>query len=90
MGFGGVGKPSLVNSLVYGRFDLREAKTDGISSVDWPLRLHDEENVQLHVWDFGGQEIMHATHQFFLTQRSLYLLVLSGGRGTRMPMPSTG
>ncbi|MDJ0510567.1 MAG: COR domain-containing protein, partial [Crocosphaera sp.] len=28
------------------------------------------------IWDFGGQEIFRATHQFFLTQRSLYLLVL--------------
>ena len=41
------------------------------------------ENVRLNVWDFGGQEIMHATHQFFLTQRSLYLLVLSGREGTQ-------
>ena len=32
--------------------------------------------IQLNIWDFGGQEIMHATHQFFLTKRSLYLLVL--------------
>jgi hypothetical protein len=23
------------------------------------------------VWDFGGQEITHGTHQFFLTHRSL-------------------
>ena len=30
---------------------------------------------RLNVWDFGGQEIYHATHQFFLTSRSLYLLV---------------
>ena len=36
---------------------------------------------RLHVWDFGGQEIMHSTHQFFLTQRSLYLLVLNGRQG---------
>lgn len=36
------------------------------------------DNFRLHVWDFGGQEIMHATHQFFLTDRSLYLLVLDG------------
>lgn len=34
------------------------------------------EQVRLNVWDFGGQEILHATHQFFLTKRSLYLLVL--------------
>ena len=26
------------------------------------------------MWDFGGQEIYHATHQFFLTKRSLYIL----------------
>jgi internalin A len=39
------------------------------------------DEVRLHIWDFGGQEIMHATHQFFLTQRSLYLLVLSGREG---------
>jgi internalin A len=32
-------------------------------------------DVRLNVWDFGGQEIYHATHQFFLTKRSLYLLV---------------
>ena len=35
-----------------------------------------QSKVQLNIWDFGGQEIMHATHQFFLTKRSLYLLVL--------------
>jgi internalin A len=37
--------------------------------------------VRLNIWDFGGQEIMHATHQFFLTERSLYLLVLNGREG---------
>jgi internalin A len=36
------------------------------------------ENVRLHVWDFGGQRILHGTHQFFLTERTLYLLVLTG------------
>jgi internalin A len=35
----------------------------------------------MHVWDFGGQEIMHATHQLFLTDRSLYLVVLDGRAG---------
>lgn len=33
-------------------------------------------SVRLNIWDFGGQEIMHTTHQFFLTRRSLYLLIL--------------
>ena len=30
---------------------------------------------RLNVWDFGGQQIYHATHQFFLTKSSLYVLV---------------
>ena len=54
--------------------------TDGIAIADWPIRLKDAE-VRVHVWDFGGQEIMHATHQFFLTHRSLYLVVLNGRQG---------
>ncbi|MBI5295730.1 MAG: GTP-binding protein [Chloroflexi bacterium] len=35
-----------------------------------------QEMLRVNIWDFGGQEIMHATHQFFLTKRSLYVLVL--------------
>jgi GTPase SAR1 family protein len=38
------------------------------------------EDIHVHFWDFGGQEIMHATHQFFLSKRSLYILVLDGRR----------
>ncbi|MCA9943984.1 MAG: leucine-rich repeat domain-containing protein [Anaerolineales bacterium] len=30
---------------------------------------------RVNIWDFGGQEIYHATHKFFLTRRSLYALV---------------
>lgn len=80
VGRGGVGKTSLVNRLVHNRFDLHESKTDGISITPWQLPLA-RENVRLNIWDFGGQEIMHATHQFFLTKRSLYLLVLSAREG---------
>ncbi len=80
VGFGAVGKTSLVNRLVHNRFDPREIKTDGIQTTDWKLQMPRDEAL-LHIWDFGGQEIMHATHQFFLTQRSLYLLVLAGRQG---------
>ena len=40
----------------------------------------EKEKIKLNVWDFGGQEIYHATHQFFLTKRSLYLLVWNARR----------
>ena len=81
VGRGAVGKTSLVNRLIHNRFDKDEKKTEGINITEWPLQLNDKEQVRLNVWDFGGQEIMHATHQFFLTQRSLYLLVLNGREG---------
>jgi internalin A len=81
VGRGAVGKTSIVQRLVEDRFDLNEKKTEGIQITEWPLCLHGHEDVRLHIWDFGGQEIIHATHQFFLTQRSLYLLVLNGREG---------
>jgi internalin A len=81
LGFGGVGKTSLVNRLVRNMFNPQEEKTGGIDITEWPMPLRQDEQVRLHIWDFGGQEIMHATHQFFLTQRSLYILVLSGREG---------
>lgn len=67
LGRGGVGKTSLVNRLVHQRFDSGEERTEGIEVTSWPITLPGDEQVRLNVWDFGGQEIMHATHQFFLT-----------------------
>jgi len=81
VGRGGVGKTCLVNRLVEDRFDRVEKKTEGIRVTQWNVNLNGEEAAQLRIWDFGGQEIMHSTHQFFLTQRSLYLLVLNGREG---------
>jgi internalin A len=81
VGFGAVGKTSLTNRLIHKNFDPNSAKTEGIQITQWPIRLNDSEDIKLHVWDFGGQEIMHSTHQFFLTERSLYLLVLNGRQG---------
>jgi internalin A len=80
VGRGAVGKTSLVNRLVHNTFG-NEKKTEGIKITGWDVPLPGGEQAHLNVWDFGGQEIMHATHQFFLTRRSLYLLALSGREG---------
>ncbi len=76
IGHGAVGKTSLVRQLIDRNFKPDETKTEGIDIRHWKITAR-EETVKLRVWDFGGQEIMHATHQFFLTERSLYLLVLN-------------
>ncbi len=84
VGQGGVGKTSLVKRLVPGTFDPEEDKTEGINITQWKVPGKGERaagDVRLNIWDFGGQEIMHATHQFFLTKRSLYLLVLDARKG---------
>ena len=74
VGQGSVGKTSLINQLVNKTFDSNEAQTDGLNVSTWEIHVNTKD-VRLNVWDFGGQEIYHATHQFFLTKRSLYLLV---------------
>ncbi|MEK6260647.1 MAG: COR domain-containing protein [Planctomycetota bacterium] len=82
VGRGDVGKTSLVRRLVDNTFSRQEGTTHGIRIQRWPVTVGQErDEILLHVWDFGGQEIMHATHQFFLTDRSLYLLVLDGRAG---------
>ena len=75
VGQAGVGKTSLTRRLIADTYDPWESKTEGIAIQPWRVQVNQTE-IKLNVWDFGGQEIMHATHQFFLTRRTLYLLVL--------------
>ncbi len=75
VGQGNVGKTSLARRLIEGDFDPREPQTQGIEIRPWSMQINSA-GIKLNVWDFGGQEIMHATHQFFLTKRTLYILVL--------------
>ncbi|MEG4075037.1 leucine-rich repeat domain-containing protein [Microcoleus sp. Pol14D4] len=74
VGQSSVGKTSLINCLTGKKYNPNEPQTDGLNITDWTITVNTKE-VKLNVWDFGGQEIYHATHQFFLTKRSLYLLV---------------
>jgi internalin A len=83
VGDGGAGKTSLAKKLLGEVFDEEEAQTDGININQWhilDIHSHGESKTKVNLWDFGGQEIMHATHQFFLSRRSLYILVLDGRR----------
>ena len=82
VGQGGVGKTSIVKRLTGSDFDLTESKTEGIRIQPLLLSVK-EKSYKLNIWDFGGQEIMHATHQFFLTERSLYILVIDNRLGER-------
>jgi len=49
--------------------------TRGIEIYHHDFPIDGDRIFRLNAWDFGGQQIYHATHQFFLTKRSLYVLV---------------
>ncbi|WP_417888159.1 COR domain-containing protein [Zunongwangia sp.] len=76
VGDGGSGKTSLQNLLTKEKFNPQESQTHGINIKNITLRPNNK-NVKYRLWDFGGQEIMHATHQFFLSRRSIYIIILN-------------
>ncbi|MFG6100965.1 COR domain-containing protein [Leptothoe sp. EHU-05/26/07-4] len=77
VGEGGAGKTTLAKKIQDETYELKEAEksTEGIDVIRWKFDQPDSNPFRLNMWDFGGQEIYHATHQFFLTKRSLYVLV---------------
>jgi len=83
VGEGGTGKSSLLRALGGKAFDSSLDSTHGIE-VETQFLPHPSLpgcSLVLNVWDFGGQDIYHATHQFFLTKRSLYLVVWNARTG---------
>jgi small GTP-binding protein len=77
VGEGGVGKTCLIRKLIDRNFeiDLNEKTTEGIDIEKWNITESNGTEVKVNIWDFGGQEIYHSTHQFFLTKRSIYIYV---------------
>jgi internalin A len=77
IGEGGAGKTTLVNKIQSLDYQLKdENSTQGIDVTQWQFLLENGKKFCVNIWDFGGQEIYHTTHQFFLTKRSLYALVV--------------
>jgi hypothetical protein len=88
VGEAGAGKTSLAKKILDPGYALNTAEdsTEGIDVMAWQfpsgIRVQDatgehllQRDFRVNVWDFGGQEIYHSTHQFFLTKRSVYVLV---------------
>ena len=79
VGEGGSGKTSLARKLLDPNYQLlpetEDRSTEGIDIFRWEFTGRNQQQYRVNIWDFGGQEIYHQTHQFFLTERSLYLLV---------------
>ncbi len=68
------GKTHLIELLREGEIKRKINTTHGIerSQIRIPYSGSD---IRLNFWDLGGQEFMRSTHQFFFTERTLYVLV---------------
>ena len=68
------GKTHLIEFLKKGKIDREIKTTHGIerSQITIPYKNKD---IRLNIWDLGGQEFMRSTHQFFFSERTLYVLV---------------
>mgnify|MGYP000034624198 CR=1 FL=1 len=77
VGEAGAGKTALANKIINPNYQLKdEDTTKGIEVYQYNFKTKNQNDFQINIWDFGGQEIYHTTHQFFLTKRSLYILVV--------------
>jgi internalin A len=81
IGNGRVGKTCILKRLVFGTYGKEEPSTHAINLERWEIeqpslkRPDKKEKLTVNIWDFGGQDIYHATHRLFMQSRALYLLV---------------
>ena len=77
LGNGRVGKTTLAYVLEHKQAPPENFEsTHGIALKEIPFQLEGQDHpITLQLWDFGGQEIYHATHRLFLAKDCLYLLL---------------
>lgn len=85
LGDGGAGKTFSIQRLL-NNCEMQEEfsgeSTPGISIQDCKYEINGEE-ILIHYWDFGGQEIMHSMHRMFLTKRTLYVVFVNARDNTQ-------
>ena len=82
IGEAGVGKTTLKRRIEDHNAPMpsnEEDTTVGIDISEYIFKAREDlPEFTMDTWDFGGQEVYHSTHQFFLSKRSLYVLVDDG------------
>lgn len=62
--------------------DYTNQSTPGIVIKNKKYDLGDR-TIQVHYWDFGGQEILHSMHRIFLTKRTMYVILINARDDTQ-------
>ncbi len=72
----GAGKTSLQRKLlnIHSLLPEKEESTKGIDIVDWNY-TYKNQRIKIHIWDFGGQQILKATHSFFMNHGAVFVLL---------------
>jgi len=85
----GAGKTTLFRKLQNNSYNPETAKPDekestvGINIYEgWSFPYLKDNSIafKTNLWDFGGQDIQYILHQYFLTERSLYVLLADDRR----------
>ena len=85
LGDGGAGKSLIIHRLLNDGLILDDFAGDATPGIDIcskeyyiaPKNIEAPNIIDLHFWDFGGQAIMYSMHRMFLTNRTLYVVVLN-------------
>ncbi|HOY21182.1 MAG TPA: COR domain-containing protein, partial [Haliscomenobacter sp.] len=84
VGEGGTGKTTLFEKLKDHNHQVGNTpETHGINiheGLPFSHSLIHENTFHVNLWDFGGQVLQYMTHQFFLTPRALYVLMMDARR----------
>jgi len=87
------GKTSLARKIVKADAKLpeKDETTKGIELGEWKFKYNfegrGEKEVIINIWDFGGQTIYKQAHRFFLTERSIYILLSDAGSSETTDFP---
>lgn len=76
LGEGEAGKTNLRNFILEQPFKVGKSATTGIKIDIWNQRINDFD-YRINIWDFGGQWIQQQVHQFFITNESIYIVLLN-------------
>lgn len=74
LGDKGAGKTSIARKLVNSKAKMPKLNesTAGVDTSVWEI---EDDNLNIRIWDFAGHTVTHAVHQFFLSERCLYIMV---------------
>lgn len=76
-----VGKTKFRTYLTTGVYDTTRNSTHGLEVYQYELedsikeQYHFDKDTKIYIWDFGGQEYFHNTHQLFFNQHAVYIFL---------------